>query len=180
MGYIKKKSAIQEKRTAKEFGGKTQVASGALWGSKGDVRTGAERTSSFNDSDYLIENKYTDKDSYKLDRKIWEKIVQEALRDNFRTPLLQVDIQDLQLIIISHNDFTVLFEGYNNIEYRMFSTENNSIVLKKKELNRSINASLGDSKIPVFVIEFLEKVGEKRYLKLAMMLKEEYLTACNI
>lgn len=30
MSYIKKKSQKQENRTAKEFGGKTQIASGAL------------------------------------------------------------------------------------------------------------------------------------------------------
>lgn len=31
MSYIKKKSMLQEKRTAKEFNGKPQIASGAIW-----------------------------------------------------------------------------------------------------------------------------------------------------
>ena len=63
MNYIKRKSAKQEKRTAKEFGGRTTPASGALSGAKGDVRTG-NRTNGedTNSNDFLIENKYTDKD----------------------------------------------------------------------------------------------------------------------
>lgn len=31
MNYIKKKSKAQEVRTAKEFNGKPQIASGAIW-----------------------------------------------------------------------------------------------------------------------------------------------------
>lgn len=174
MSYIKKKSAKQESRTAKEFGGRTQLASGALWTSKGDVRTGTERTSSFNDSDYLIENKYTDKDSYKLERKIWEKIANEALRDNMRIPLMQVDIQDLQLVIMSFNDYKAMFDGYKTESYE-FLTKHGSINLNKAELNSMIEPSQSDGFMPIFNIDFLGKVGTCLEIKLTMMLKTDYL-----
>lgn len=98
--YIKRKSQKQEKKTAELFGGKVQIASGALDGMKGDVRTGA-CTPSFNENDFLIENKFTDADNYKLQVSIWKKIAKEALRDNLRTPMLQVDIQNVSLVILA-------------------------------------------------------------------------------
>ena len=58
----KKKSKKQEERIAKQIGGKTVIASGALWGAKGDSRF----------DNFLIENKFTDKDSYSLQLKIWD------------------------------------------------------------------------------------------------------------
>jgi hypothetical protein len=137
MGYIKKKSAKQEQRTAKEFGGKTQVASGAMWGAKGDVRTGSERTGSFNENDYLIENKFTDKDHYKLELKTWQKIATEALRDNFRTPLMQIDIRDTQLVLMDANTFLalelpeeVMFMCSNLTQFKSISLERDEIVQK--------------------------------------------------
>lgn len=101
MTYIKKKSMKQEKRTAKEFGGRTQVASGAIEGLKGDVRT----------EDYLIENKFTDAPHYIVDYKIWNKIFKEATKDGIRTPLLQVDVQDESVIIMDIATFDTLFFG---------------------------------------------------------------------
>lgn len=127
MSYIKKKSAKQEARTAKEFGGKTQVASGALWGSKGDVRTGGERTSSFNETDFLIENKFTDKPYYILKKETWDKINGEAIEDNFRTPLMQIDIlEDLELIVMDLNDY----KGFNLEEHMQVLSE--TITTNKK------------------------------------------------
>lgn len=127
MSYIKKKSARQEKRTAKEFGGTTQLASGALWTAKGDVRTGGERTSSFNETDFLIENKFTDKPYFILKKDIWEKINKEAIEDNFRTPLMQVDIlEDLELIVIDLNDY----KGFNLEEQMQVLSE--TITTKNK------------------------------------------------
>src|SRR3712207_7142379 len=94
MSYIKRKSQKQEKRTAKEFGGKTVIASGALWSCKGDVRT----------DDFLIENKFTDKGYYSLKASIWEKITKEATKDNFRIPLMQIDIKNLSLVVIARSE----------------------------------------------------------------------------
>lgn len=102
MSYIKKKSKKQENRTAKEFGGLTQIASGAIDGMKGDVRT----------NDYLIENKFTDSPNYTVDFKIWNKIFKEAIRDGGRTPLLQVDIRDTSVVIMDLPTFDSLFSEY--------------------------------------------------------------------
>lgn len=79
---VKKKSQAQEKRVAKELDAKTVVASGALWGSKGDVRH----------EDFLVECKTTEKSYYSLTMQVWEKIEKEATRDGLRIPLMCIDI----------------------------------------------------------------------------------------
>lgn len=95
---IKKKSLLQEKRTAKEFGGRTRgKASGASPFAKGDVKT----------PEYLVENKFTDKDHFILKWSVWEKIAKEALKEGFRTPLIQLDIQDESFIIFHPNHFEI-------------------------------------------------------------------------
>ena len=107
MTYIKRKSARQEKRTSKEFGGKTQIASGAIETMKGDVRTGERVAGKFNENDFLIENKFTDAESYKLTLAVWNKIAKEAFRDNFRTPLMQIDIQDLEIVVMDEHLYSI-------------------------------------------------------------------------
>ena len=81
---VKKKSQLQEKSVAKDLDAKTVVASGALWGSKGDVRH----------DDFLVECKTTEKPYYSLTMKVWEKIEKEAVRDGLRIPLMCVDINN--------------------------------------------------------------------------------------
>ena len=80
----KKKSQKQEDRVAKEIGGRRVIASGALWGSKGDVRN----------SDYLIECKTTSKSFYTLNRQVWDKIYKEAVRDGARIPVMCIELKD--------------------------------------------------------------------------------------
>lgn len=79
---VKKKSKLQEKQVAKDLDAKTVIASGALWGSKGDVRH----------DEFLVECKTTDKSFYSLTMKVWEKIEKEAIKDSIRTPLMCVDV----------------------------------------------------------------------------------------
>lgn len=81
---VKKKSQLQEKSVAKDLDAKTVVASGALWGSKGDVRH----------DEFLVECKTTEKPFYSLTMKVWEKIEKEAVRDGLRIPLMCVDINN--------------------------------------------------------------------------------------
>ena len=81
---VKKKSQLQEKSVAKDLDAKTVIASGALWGSKGDVRH----------DDFLVECKTTEKKSYSLTMKVWEKIEKEAIKDGLRVPLMCVDTQN--------------------------------------------------------------------------------------
>ena len=81
---VKKKSQLQEKSVAKDLNAKTIIASGALWGSKGDVRH----------DEFLVECKTTEKSFYSLTMKVWDKIDKEAIKDGLRTPLMCVDIND--------------------------------------------------------------------------------------
>lgn len=84
MKNTKQMSTKQEKSVAKEFNAKTVVASGAKWGSKGDVRS----------NDYLIECKTTHVPYYTLQKKVWEKIQKEALKDGMRTPMMCIDLEN--------------------------------------------------------------------------------------
>lgn len=77
-----------EKKFAKRIGGKQQVASGALDGAKGDV------TLSTDTHDFLIENKATANDSYKLKLDTLLKVYQEALEIG-KTPALAVQFTTL-------------------------------------------------------------------------------------
>lgn len=104
MLLIKKKSVKQERRTARQFGGLTQPASGAIEGLKGDVRTHGRSAGRFNDKDFLIENKFTDAKSYILKQAVWDKIAKEAIRDNMRTPMLQLDIAGEEYAILYLHD----------------------------------------------------------------------------
>ena len=172
MSYIKKKSKAQEVRTAKEFRGKTTPASGAMWAQKADVRTG-DRGTGFNENDYLIENKFTDADTYKLERKIWEKIAHEALRDNMRIPLIQVDLQDLNLVIMDYNTFLALFEEF---PYKLYSamTNNKSYLLDKLILKEFIDLARVEQLIPAFDLLFTGKVVGYKQLRLIIMTKDDF------
>lgn len=81
---VRKKSQIQEKRVANELGGKVTPASGALWGAKGDVKSDL----------FLAECKTTEKPAYPLTLKTWTKISKEALKENFRLPVMSIDLCD--------------------------------------------------------------------------------------
>lgn len=78
----KRRSTAQEKKVAKEIGGRVTPASGALWGSKADVRN----------SQFLVECKTTEKSQYPLNYSTWEKIRHEALNDGFREPVMCIDL----------------------------------------------------------------------------------------
>lgn len=93
----KYKSTIQEKRVAKDLNAKVTVASGALWTQKADVRS----------DDFLIECKTTAKDFYSLTTTTWSKIKKQALNDNFRIPVMCIDLEDGKesIAIMSIHDF---------------------------------------------------------------------------
>lgn len=96
MSTVKRRSQKQEKSVAKDFNARPTVASGALWGMKGDVR---------NDK-FLIECKTTEKNYYSITTKVWEKIEDEALKDRMRTPLLIIDLQDTdRYVVFNPNQF---------------------------------------------------------------------------
>lgn len=95
---IRKKSRKQEERVAKELRGRPTPASGALWGAKGDVR---------NDK-FLVECKFTDNSYYTLNSKTWKKIFEEAMHDNFRIPVMCIDVSGRGYAVLSFGDFQSL------------------------------------------------------------------------
>ena len=97
----KKKSKKQEERIAKQIGGKTVIASGALWSCKADVR---------NDK-YLVEAKYTDTNYYTLSVRTWNKIAQEAIKDGLRVPGMCIDIKKKSYAVLRVDDFIFLNRG---------------------------------------------------------------------
>jgi len=100
MSNLRKMSKKQENKIAKEIGGKTVPASGALWGAKGDVRLDR----------FLIEAKTTLGKEYILNVNTWRKIVIEAIRDGLRIPLMQIDLEGgkHRIAVIGINDFIAL------------------------------------------------------------------------
>lgn len=90
MKTVKRRSQKQEKSVAKDFNARVTVASGSLWGMKADVR---------NDK-FLIECKTTEKDYYSLTSKVWEKIEEEAIRDRGRIPLMIIDLEDRDRLVV--------------------------------------------------------------------------------
>lgn len=90
MKTVKRRSQKQEKSVAKDFNAKVTVASGALWGMKGDIRS----------DKFLIECKTTAKTYYSLTAKTWEKIEQEAIRDHMRIPLMVIDLEDRDRVVV--------------------------------------------------------------------------------
>jgi hypothetical protein len=155
MSYIKKKSAKQEERTAKEFGGRTQVASGALWGAKGDVRT----------DEFLIENKFTDKDYYTFHLKTWEKIREEAIKDSLKVPMMQIDIQEKQYVVMIIWDMLHYMEGeHTKLPIITLQTSRASLKLHKEVLNIGFDEYA--------TITFIQKKKEK--LILGVMRKDDF------
>ena len=101
-GTTKYFSNKQEKDVAKQIGGNTVIASGALWHSSSDVRN----------SQFLVECKTTEKDYYTITAKVWEKICKEANRDGMRTPLLVIDLHN------NHKERYVCFP-YSSIPFSL-------------------------------------------------------------
>ena len=87
----------KEKKDSKDFDGQRQKGSGNFWAKPGDVKT----------EDYLIDSKQTSKSSYSISYKTWDKLYEEALF-SFRIPILSLIIQDLELIVLSKDDFLKL------------------------------------------------------------------------
>lgn len=96
---IKKRSRKQEEKVAKELNGRPTPASGALWGAKGDVKS----------EQFLVECKFTDSDYYALSKKVWRKIEKEALSDNFRTPLMCIEVLGESCAVIRREDFEMYY-----------------------------------------------------------------------
>jgi hypothetical protein len=96
-----KRSRLQERRGAKEYGGSRNSGSGSGWVRKADVRT----------DDELIEFKTTSKGSFSLKSSDLRKLWEAALLDG-RLPLFEVEFarDGVSCVILEKNDFMEMRE----------------------------------------------------------------------
>lgn len=84
----------KELKDKKDFSGHRTKGSGNYWAQPGDVKT----------DDFLIDAKHTTHESYSISKKTWDKIYEEALFMK-RYPMLSLQIQDIELVVLSKADF---------------------------------------------------------------------------
>ncbi len=94
MNDINRRSKKQEERTADKYYGSRNVMSGAGWVRKNDVRT----------IDLLVENKFTDKNSYSIKSEEMVKLARTAILED-RVPVLQVDLGGRSYVVLLEDDF---------------------------------------------------------------------------
>lgn len=92
---VRRRSQKQEKSVARDLNANLVVASGSMWHLKGDVRS----------DKLLVECKTTEKTYYSVTSKTWEKIEEEALRDKDRIPLLIVDLEDRDRLVVFNPNY---------------------------------------------------------------------------
>lgn len=101
MAEVHRRSRRQEDRTARTYNGSRNVMSGAGWMRKADVRS----------MQFMIENKFTDAQSYSLKLVELRDLAKKA-RLAGRVPLFQVDVDGHRYVIIPEEDFLdLLSEG---------------------------------------------------------------------
>lgn len=98
-------SQKQEQRVAKELQGRTVIASGSLWGSKGDVKSDV----------FLVECKTTEDTRYSLSLRTWDKIKKEAIRERLRIPIMCIDLWNgrSQLALFEDSSFKGVSGSYS-------------------------------------------------------------------
>ena len=90
----------KEKKDAKRFGARRTLRSGGIWFDPGDSKS----------SDFLFESKHTDKKSFSVTRKMWDKIQGEAI-DSEKTPAILVEFADgMELVVLNNIDFQSWFK----------------------------------------------------------------------
>jgi len=94
-----KKWQKKEKKDAIVFSGKKRPRSGGAWHMPGDLKNEM----------FLFECKTTDKQSFSISEKIWNKIYNEALKCK-KIPCLSIQIKDkIELVVLDKNDFLSFF-----------------------------------------------------------------------
>ena len=156
---VKKKSQLQEKSVAKDLNAQTVVASGALWGSKGDVRH----------DNLLVECKTTDKDYYSLTLSVWEKIEKESVKDGLRLPVMCIDIKGgrERYAVFLDKHFSH-YRSYSELAYLDLSwTDKKSFRVKQPARIIMVSVKNRKGESPLFVVApwddflYLLKGGEK-------------------
>ena len=93
----------QERKTARRYGGRTSPGSGNKWGWRGDVKTDI----------FLIDDKTTDKKSFSIPQKMWEKIRSEALKEQRRPALKITFANGTSFVCIDESDLYDLVGAIN-------------------------------------------------------------------
>ena len=101
----RKRSQKSENTAAAEIGGRRQIASGALVGMKGDVKSDT----------FLLEDKFTDAASYSLKLDLLKKAEQEAFQSR-RKPLFRVTMQGHTYYVVPVRVFTYLLNEHHESE----------------------------------------------------------------
>lgn len=89
-----KKWKRKERDDARDFGGRLVKGSGNQWDKPGDA----------NSSTFLIDSKQTENKSFRVTKEIWDKLYEEALFA-YKTPVLSIRMQDIDLVVLSKEDF---------------------------------------------------------------------------
>lgn len=84
-----------EEQGAKLEGGRRQPASGALRGQKGDIRT----------QDWIIEDKFTDAESYTIKLSMLRKTIHESLQMHGRLPQWRITIRGMKFRLLREEDY---------------------------------------------------------------------------
>ena len=167
----KKMSNKQENKVAKETGGYTTIASGALYFQKADVRL----------DNFLIECKTTREPFYKLKRSTWEKIQKEALKDGMRIPLMQVDLENskYRVAIIDYNDFLSFdLDEYVYVRTKEEVTKKSTRIKKLEPYNLSpkTKSDITGTIVPFYIRkDIIFKDRKKKDLHLVILEWEDFL-----
>lgn len=95
-----KKWEKKEKKDSEDFGGRRVKGSGNQWSAPGDVKS----------AKFLIDSKQTDKESFSITLKMWDKLYEEALF-SFKYPMLSVQVKDKEFVVLSKEDFLHLLSN---------------------------------------------------------------------
>lgn len=97
-----------EQELAKRPGAQAQPNSGRFWWAKRDIRWGG----------FLIERRYTDAGSYRIDKTEFEEITRNAIgTPPGQLPGLSIDFGDMKLIVLREEDheyFQSLLQGVDD------------------------------------------------------------------
>lgn len=96
---MRTKWKLKEVTDSKDFGSKLTTGSGNRWYDPGDSRNDV----------WLIENKQTDKKSFSVTLKLWAEVAHKALF-KYKYPMLSIQIQDVDLVVIEKKDFLKLIK----------------------------------------------------------------------
>jgi hypothetical protein len=91
----------KEKQDAKKFSSSRTKASGSLWYEPGDHKDGT----------FLYDSKDTKTKGFRLTKELWAKLYEEALF-SYRIPVLSVRVEDLDLVVLSADDWEKIRDVY--------------------------------------------------------------------